>query len=277
MSNNNLTNMIFITQDDVDLLDNDGKGYCLIYAFFQGIHESRQSEKDRNICVSEAMKLVIDKEEEARDLSANARETIGKWYDRYKYPLENLALKRGEFWTYELLEFYIRISQIKAQIYYFYEFKESVFVMVKTRHSMERIPECKVVILLERMNGHKLLIRKVNAVISIEELIDNTNFSVLIDTSDVSSPYNNSTFISIDLCRKVKVTNDFSCGYASIAKSIGRSTLDFIKNLSEYYLNEFKGLGNHELFSKGNELSEWVRKRESKIMPYDLRLTSEDG
>jgi len=192
MSKIKKSNLIFISRDDVDLLDNDGKGYCLIYAFFQGIHDGRQAEKDRNICISEAMKLMVDKEEEARILSTNSRETIGKWYDKYSCPLENLALKRGEFWTYELLEFYIRISQMKAQIYYFKEFVENMFVLVKTRHSMERIPDYKVVTILELMNGHKLLIRNINVDMSVEELIDNTNFDVLVDTSDVLSPYDNS-------------------------------------------------------------------------------------
>ena len=156
------------------------------------------------------MKVVVDNEEQARErgLSATAIDTIGKWYDKCNYPLSKTALKKGEFWTSELLEFYVSVSQTKAQIYYFKEFLPDQYVLIKTRQSMERISDCKVVTLLEQLSGHKLWIRNIKGGIPVEELIDNTNFDILIDTRDVDSPYNSSTFISIDLCKKVKVTED---------------------------------------------------------------------
>ena len=81
MPTKRLSNIAIITLDNVVLKDNDGRGYCLIYAFLHGIH-SRQPEKDRNTRISDAMKLVVENDEKAKDtkLSAASLDTIGKWY-----------------------------------------------------------------------------------------------------------------------------------------------------------------------------------------------------
>lgn len=82
------------------------------------------------------MKLVVDNEEVARErLSQTSLCTIGTWYDKYQSPLQGIALKKGEFWNHEILEFYIEISQLKVQLYYFREFLVDQYVLLKTMKS----------------------------------------------------------------------------------------------------------------------------------------------
>jgi len=37
-----ISNLMMISKSDVVTLENDGKGYCLIAAFFQGLHDERR-------------------------------------------------------------------------------------------------------------------------------------------------------------------------------------------------------------------------------------------
>jgi len=269
-----------ISKSDVVTLENEGKGYCLIAAFLQGLHdESRLQEKERQQMISDAMKLVVDNEEYAREkLSESSKRTIGTWYEKYCCPLEGIALKKGEFWNHEILEFYIEIGQLKVQLYYFQEFTVDKYVLLKTRKAMERKEGFKVITILELLNNHKVLIKEHKGTESVDDLLDNTNFECLIDINDACSSYDESTFISMDICKKVKVSHDGTCGYSSVAKSIGISTNTFIGQLSEYYLKEFDEFTKTELFCKGKRLKEWIKICESQpYMPEELWLTSDDG
>lgn len=276
--NMQLSNILILNLDQCNLLENDGLGYCLMFAFLHGLHGGRESVIERNTYISEAMKFVVDHEEQARDrkLSSDSLEIIGKWYGIYTNPIEKVALKPGEFWTYELLEFYIQMSQLEVQIYYFREYIPNQYVLIKTRHSMARNTEYKVITILEKMDKHKLQIKKIVADVSVEDLIDNTNFDVLIDTNDDLAPYDDKTFIPINICKRAKLTEDVLSGYASIGKSIGRPTADIIKELADQYLKEFKDQSNSEKFIKGRALSAWLQACEEESMPDDLRLTLDD-
>jgi hypothetical protein len=276
-----LSNLLIIGRSDVLTLENEGKGYCLINAFLQGFYSDagRLSDKERDQMISDAMKLVVDNEEVARErLSQTSLCTIGTWYDKYQSPLQGIALKKGEFWNHEILEFYIEIAQLKVQLYYFREFLVDQYVLLKTRKAMERIEGLKVVSILELLNGHKLLIKEYEGSVSVEDLLDNTNFDSLIDITDACSSYDENTFISIGICKKVNVNHDGTCGYSSIAKSIGISADSIIRQLSEYYTNEFDESTNSILFHRGKKLKDWIRSNVSQTtMPEELWLISDDG
>ena len=278
-----LSNLLIITNNDVETMENDGKGYCLIIAFFQGLYSEHGTGRlqGKEKLISDAMKLVVDNEELAREvLSEDSKKIIATWYTCYNNILGNEALKKGSFWNYEILEFYIEISQLKVQLYYFREFLPKQYVLLKTRNSMERKEDFKVVAVLELLsNKHKISIQKFK-VRTAEELSDNTNFNLLIDAKDaVNSPsYDVNTFISLNICKRVIVTNDATCGYASIAKCIGKNSVYVIEQLSEYYLHEFQEKTNNELFSKGKNLSDWLTNSQSQEpFPENLSLTSDDG
>lgn len=143
---------------------------------------------------------------------------------------------------------------------------------------MERLEGLKVVSILELLNGHKLLIKEYEGSVSVEDLLDNTNFDSLIDITDACSSYDENTFISIGICKKVNVNHDGTCGYSSIAKSIGISADSIIRQLSEYYTNEFDESTNSILFHRGKKLKDWIRSNVSQTtMPEELWLISDDG
>ena len=82
-----ISNMMIINSTDVTILENDGLGFCLITAFFQGLQpdESRLQEKERETSISDAMKFVVDNEESGKDeLSDISKATIGTWYTKYR-------------------------------------------------------------------------------------------------------------------------------------------------------------------------------------------------
>ena len=194
--------------------------------------------------------------------------------------LKNETLKKGEFWNFEILEFYIKISQQKVQLYYFREFITGKYVLLKTRTSMERKDGFKIVSILEYLNGHKVLIRSFDNVAStVEDLIDNTNFNFLIDVkyaTAYSSLYDENKFIYLNLCKKVPVVHDNNCGYESIANSIGISTTSLINQLSQYYMKKFDGSTDLKLV-KAKKLIDWVKMNDSQPMPDDLILTTDDS
>jgi len=281
-----LSNLLIINNLEVGTLDNEGRGYCLILAFFQGLYsdQGRLQDKEKQTLISDAMKLVVDNEEKAREiLSQQSKNVIATWYNKYNNVCLGLPLKSGEFWNHEILEFYIHISQLKVQIYYFREFVADQYVLVKTRKSMDRQEDCKVISLLELLSGYKLLITEykntTNLIenLSVIDLLDNTNFNALIDPSDDCTPYDETKFISLSICKKVTVAHDATCGYASIAKSIGKNTIYVIEQLSEHYLKEFDVSTNSELFSRGNNLVDWIRNNQSQPLPEELSLDLEDG
>lgn len=281
-----MSNLLIITEADVITIDNDGYGYCLIKAFFQGLHsdQGRLQDSEKQKLISEAMKMVVDNEEFARDvLTEQSKMIIATWYDKYKNICQGLPLKSNEYWNYEILEFFIEISQLKVQIYYFREFVTKQYVLLKTRKSMDRKEGIKVVTILENLKGHKLLIaefqdnNKLSEKLSVEDLLDNTNFDCLIDDREVCTPYDLNTFISLDICRKVIVARDATCGYASIAKSIGKNVEYIMELLSEHYLNEVDESSDSELFGRGRKLTDWLSNKQSEPLPEELSIILDDG
>jgi hypothetical protein len=281
-----LSNLLIISKDDVLTIDNEGKGYCLILAFFQGLHsdQGRLHDKEKQKLISDAMKLVIDHEEQAREvLSHKSKDIIATWYNKYNNVYQNLPLKQGEFWNFEILEFYIQISNLKVQIYYFREFVANQYVLLKTRANMDRQEDLKVLSLLELSSGHKLLIKEFNDKtnklenLSVNVLLDNTNFNELINASEECAAYSELTFIPFNICRKVIVTHDATCGYASIAHSIGKSYIYIIEQLSEHYLKEYAESTDSEFFDRGCKLNHWIIANQDQPLPEELSLTFDDG
>lgn len=276
-----LSNLLIVTNSDVTTKDNEGRGYCLILAFFQGLYfnEGRLQVNDKQKFISDAMKLLVDNEELAREvLTEKSKNIIGTWYDKYNNICLGRPLKFESFWNYELLEFFIEISKLKVQIYYYREFVTNQYVLLNTRKSMDRKEDFKIIFILELLTGHKILITEFNDKLSVEDLLDNTNFECLIDSRDACTAYDEATFISLDICKKVMVAYDNGIsGYASIAKSIGKNVDYIIQQLAEHYLNNFDDSTNSELFSKGKNLSKWVRSDQSLPFPKEFSLTLDDG
>ena len=274
-----ISNLLIISDTDVVPLRNDGRGYCLIVAFFQGLYlDDGRIPLEKQQLILDAMKLVLDNEELAREkLSEDSQKVIGTWYHCLTDVAKDNALKAGSFWNYEILEFYIDISKLKVQLYYFKEFVTNKYVLLKTRNSMERQEGLKVVSVIELLSHHKILIKHFINETSVEDLLDNTNFSSLIDVTDACAPYGENTFIPLDICKKANVANDSTSGYASIAKSIGKSTVYIIEQLAEHYLSEFDESTNSELFTKGQELRDWIKSNQNNSLPEKLSLTLDDG
>jgi len=281
-----ISNLLIITKPDVVTLDNEGRGYCLILAFFQGLYSDhgRLQDKEKHKLISDAMKSVIDNEETARErLSQESKDTIASWYNKYNNFGLGIALKPGEFWNHEILEFYIHLSQLKVQIYYFREFVADKYVLLKTRKSMDRKEDHRVVPLLQLLTGHKLLITEfkdttnLSKCLSANDLLDNTNFDSLMDASDDCTSYDGMTFISLDICKKVIVAQDASSGYASIAKSVGKNIMYIIEQLSEHYRTEYDESTHSDFYGRGKRLNDWIINNQSQPLPEELSLNLEDG
>ena len=195
------------------------------------------------------MKVVVDHEEITREvLSKKSKNTIATWYNCIDNKVfKGTALKFGEFWNYEILEFYIMISQLEVQIYYFREFIPGKYVLVQTRKDMDRKEDSQIVCLLELLNKHKLRISEFHdstssslAKMPVNDLVDNTNFDDLILVrNNCTIPYDEAKFFTLNSCKEVIAARDNTSGYASVAKSIRKSTTHIIQQLAEHYQNEF--------------------------------------
>lgn len=134
------------------------------------------------------MKLVVDNEQIAKDvLLEESKQIIASWRNNYNNICQGLPLKAGSFWNYEILEFYIEISQLKLQLYNFREFDADQYILIKKRSSMESKEEdFKAISVIELLSRHKILIKyfvdktNVSEKLPVEELLDNTNFDFLI-------------------------------------------------------------------------------------------------
>jgi len=148
---------------------------------------------------------------------------------------------------------------------------------------MDRQEDYKVLSLLQLLTGHKLLITEykdtnnLSKCLSVDDLLDNTNFDSLVDASDECTPYDEITFINLNICKKVVVAHDATSGYASIAKSVGKNTIYIIEQLSEHYRTEYDDSTHSDFFDRGTKLSDWIINNQSQPLPEDLSLNLEDG
>jgi len=216
--------------DELILLENQKRGFCLISAFFQGLFDqdhTREGHLLQEIVL--AMSFVIENKDKFKKMSNESLNVIGRWNSDLIRGVESgNPLKLGEFWNVEILENYISIANIQCSIFYYREIPgEEKFVLVKTRSHMScPSKDSKCLVFVELVNKHKMLVKQMPGKQDCPTLFENTDFTVplLYDfpiTNYLASFSGDNLFLPLHLARLVVVEHFGACGYKCFSDYLG--------------------------------------------------------
>lgn len=216
--------------DQLVLLENQKRGFCLISAFFQGLLSHDHSREGHLLQkIIQAMRFVISEKSEFGQMSGESLNVINKWNSNLILSIESgEPLKEGQFWNVEILENYIRVANIPCCIFYYREIPhQQKFVLVRTRSNMEcPSKDLKCLVFVELANKHKMLVEQLTGEKDCHIRFRDTDFTVpiLYDfplTNYLASFSGDNLFLPVHLARLYEVTHFGACGYKCFSDILG--------------------------------------------------------